>query len=310
MKKFKIKKSNLPILILFILGLGIALYPLISQLYYYYLSQQVVSEFTEAAEELPTEEVKQRLALARAYNETIDPSRLADPFTEEEEAGRAEYARMLEVKEQIGNVKIPKLLVDIPIYAGTSPDVLEKGAGHLEGTSLPVGGNNTHTVITAHRGLPTARLFTDLDKLEVGDRFYITNIGETLAYQVNQIITVEPTDFEPVLVSPGHDYATLLTCTPYMVNSHRLLVRGHRIEYTEAMEEEMKDNRNSRIYQILFFITLTILLFLILKRFRENLKKKRQIQKEKQTSLGKVDEKNKEKNSTKELDNKGPPGNK
>lgn len=263
-------KKSLPIIAMFLLGLGIALYPLISQLYYYRISQQIVEQFDAEKEKLPTEEVKRRIELAHAYNDTIDPSRIADPYTREEEEGRAEYARMLELKEQIGHIKIPKIVTDIPIYAGTSNDVLEKGAGHLEGTSLPVGGNNTHTVITAHRGLPQNRLFTDLDKLEIGDRFYIVNLQETLAYQVDDIQVVEPTNFEPILIKPGHDYATLLTCTPYMINSHRLLVRGHRVDYVEAVEEqEMDDNRTSRIYQVLFFITLFILLVILYRRYRQ-----------------------------------------
>lgn len=271
MKLKKPHKGSIPIIVMFLLGLGIALYPLISQLYYYRISQQIVEQFDAEKEKLPTEEVKRRMALAHAYNDTIDPSRIADPYTKEEEEGRAEYARMLELKEQIGHVKIPKIVVDIPIYAGTFPDVLEKGAGHLEGTSLPVGGNSTHTVITAHRGLPQNRLFTDLDKLEVGDRFYIVNLQETMAYQVNEIQVVEPTNFDPILISPGHDYATLLTCTPYMINSHRLLVRGHRVDYTEAMEEqEMNENKTNRMYQVLFFITLAMLFFILYKRYRRN----------------------------------------
>lgn len=275
MKLQKPQKGSIPIIIIFLLGLGIALYPLISQLYYYRISQQIVEQFDAEKEKLPSEEVKRRMELAHAYNDTIDPTRIADPYTKEEEEGRAEYARMLELKEQIGHIKIPKIVIDIPIYAGTSSDILEKGAGHLEGTSLPVGGNSTHTVITAHRGLPQNRLFTDLDKVEVGDRFYIVNLQETMAYQVDKIQVVEPTNFDPILISPGHDYATLLTCTPYMINSHRLLVRGHRVEYTEAMEEkEMDDNKTNRMYQVLFFITLAILLFILYKRYRRNKLKK------------------------------------
>lgn len=179
-----------------------------------------------------------RLELARAYNKTLNPRKLQDPYSEEEKAGLAEYARMLEIKEKIGYVEIPKLNEKIPVYAGTSEEVLQKGVGHLEGSSLPVGGANSHTVLTAHRGLPTASLFTNLDQLKLGDRFYIHNIAEILAYEVDQILVVEPSDFEPVLVVEEKDYATLLTCTPYMVNSHRLLVRGHRIPYVPEVHEE------------------------------------------------------------------------
>ena len=149
---------------IFILGLLIFSYPLISQKYYEIKAEDDVITFVKAAKELAPEDLDRRMALAAAYNRTLDPSRLADPYTDMEKAGRAEYARMLEVEEMVGHIKIPKIKVDIPIRAGTSEDVLQKGAGHLEGTSLPIGGNSTHTVITAHRGLPNAKLFRNLDQ--------------------------------------------------------------------------------------------------------------------------------------------------
>lgn len=217
--------------LLFLFGLLLTIYPLVSQLYYRYDSNREIQSFYDQAQQIPSEEILQRLENARAYNQTLEPSKMQDPYTEEEKAGVAEYARMLEVREKIGFVEIPKIEERIPVYAGTSEDVLQRGAGHLEGSSLPVGGESTHTVITAHRGLPSASLFTNLNHLKVGDQFYIHNIAETLAYEVDQILVVEPSDFEPVLVQTGKDYATLLTCTPYMVNSHRLLVRGHRVPY-------------------------------------------------------------------------------
>lgn len=136
---------------------------------------------------------------------------------------------MLEVNEQLGYLAIPTIGLDLPIYAGTSAKVLEKGSGHLEGSSLPVGGQSTHSVLTAHRGLPSARLFTDLNQLKKGDRFYVTNLKETLAYKVNQIKVIEPSQLDALTIVEGKDYVTLLTCTPYMINSHRLLVRGERI---------------------------------------------------------------------------------
>lgn len=225
-------------LLVFCLGLLVTLYPLVSQLYYRAEANTQVQQFQKAVEMISPKELKERMDLARGYNSTLDPSRLADPYSELEEEGVAEYARMLEVQEQISYVHIPRINENIPVYAGTAEAVLQKGAGHLEGTSLPIGGENTHTVITAHRGLPKARLFTDLDKMVEGDVFYIHNIETVLAYQVDQILTVEPWNFEPVLVVEGKDYATLLTCTPYMVNSHRLLVRGHRIEYTPPVTEQ------------------------------------------------------------------------
>lgn len=197
----------------------------------------------------------------------LDPSRLADPYTDMEKAGRAEYARMLEVEEMVGHIRIPKIKVDIPIRAGSSEDVLQQGAGHLEGTSLPIGGDSTHTVITAHRGLPNAKLFRNLDQLAYGDIFYITNIKETIAYKVDKIQVVEPSDFEPVLVVERKDYATLLTCTPYMINSHRLLVRGVRIPYQEAIDDGVANTPRARFdffRMVLVLIPIIIILLLTL----------------------------------------------
>ncbi|MFB0918788.1 MAG: class C sortase [Clostridiaceae bacterium] len=260
----------------FILGLLIFSYPFFSQAYYRKVSKQEVNTFNDSVKSLESVEVDKRIELAKAYNKTLDPSRIMDPYSAEEEAGRAEYARMLELKEKIGYVTIPKLDLMIPTYAGTSEFVLQKGAGHLEGTSLPVGGKDTHSVITAHRGLPSAELFTHLDKLEKGDIFYFTNIQTTLAYRVDQILVVEPSNFEPVLVVDGEDYMTLLTCTPYMINSHRLLVRGTRIEYTPpAQENLLPDNRASRLYMYLALGMGLLVLILILLVYKNNRKIKK-----------------------------------
>lgn len=240
----KNKLKKLPFILLFLLGFAIMIYPVISNYYYRIEATKEVQSFDEKARELSTVELMKRMELANAYNQTLDPSRLSDPFTEKEKEGVREYARMLEVEEKIGHVEVPQIGEDLPIYAGTSENILQKGAGHLEGTSLPVGGASTHTVITAHRGLPKAKLFRDLDKLKVGDVFYIHNIETVLAYEVDKISTVEPSDFKEVLVAEGKDYATLLTCTPYMINSHRLLVRGHRIEYKPEELEQARYQGN------------------------------------------------------------------
>lgn len=254
--------------LVFLIGFSIAIYPLISRTYYARLATQEVAQFEEIKKDMTSEEVKRRMALADAYNQILDPSELGDPYTDEEKEGIAEYARMLEIREKIGHVEIPRIKADIPIYAGTSEEVLQKGAGHMEGTSLPIGGIDTHTVITAHRGLPSAKLFTDLDKLEVGDRFYIHNLAGVLAYRVDQIITVEPYDFDPVLVVENKDYATLLTCTPIMINSHRLLVRGERVAYTSPAEERHLSTVGQSVpYKPLFFVTLGLLILLSVRWF-------------------------------------------
>ncbi|WP_099810224.1 class C sortase [Streptococcus suis] len=271
-----LSKQTILLKLIFVFGLLITVYPLISQFYYRYEADREVESFYEQAQQLPSEEVSKRLEKARAYNQTLDPSKMQDPYSEEEKAGIAEYARMLEVKEKIGFVEIPKINERIAIYAGTTEDVLQKGAGHLEGSSLPVGGESTHTVISAHRGLPNASLFTNLDRLKIGDQFYIHNIAETLAYEVDQILVVEPSNFDPVMVQSGEDYATLLTCTPYMINSHRLLVRGHRVPYEPKVAAKQKPifflDMLSLSYLIAFLLMLLIFGVLYLRRKRKQQK--------------------------------------
>ncbi|HEL1910624.1 class C sortase [Streptococcus suis] len=263
-----ISKQSILLKLLFLFGLVVTLYPWISQYYYRYDSDYKIQSFYEQAQQLPSEEVLKRLEHARAYNQTLEPHKLQDLYTEEEKAGVVEYARMLEVKEKIGFVEIPKINERIPIYAGTTEEVLQKGAGHLEGSSLPVGGESTHTVITAHRGLPNASLFTNLDHLKVGDQFYIHNIAEVLAYEVDQILVVEP-NFDPVIVQNGKDYATLLTCTPYMINSHRLLVRGHRVPYEPKVAIKQKPAffldmlTLSYLVALLIIVVIVIILYLL-----------------------------------------------
>ena len=268
MKKFK---RNWKIILLFIVGFLIATYPIISNWYYTVDNNNQIVDFKEAVDEMSQAEIDERIDLARAYNETLDPSKLADPYTEREKKGVENYARMLEAREKIGYIDIPKINQQIPVYAGTSEDVLQKACGHLEGTSLPIGGKSTHSVITAHRGLPQVKLFRDLDKMEVGDVFYYTNVKETLAYQVDQILVIEPWNFDPVLVVEGKDYMTLLTCTPYMINSHRLLVRGHRIPYVPEEKEEAEDKAKFNYKDLIvpgFVILLLILILLIYLRRR------------------------------------------
>ncbi len=274
----KTKRKTWPFAVIFILGFLLMMYPMISNYYYRIDANREIQEFQDGASKLDDVEILRRIELARAYNQTLDPSKLGDPYTEKEKEGIAEYARMLEVAEKIGFVEIPKIDVNLPIYAGTSMEVLDKGSGHLEGTSLPVGGPSTHAVLTAHRGLPKAKMFRELDKLKEGDVFYVHNIQTVLAYQVDRIMTVEPSNFDPILVEEGKDYTTLLTCTPYMINSHRLLVRGHRIPYTPPADEtnhglpfvdmDFKD-------ALLFALPLLILLALIYGYQRKQFKKQR-----------------------------------
>lgn len=260
------RPSRLIYLLILIFGIAVMAFPFASQFIYWQASNVTIENFSEEIKKLDNAEIAERMALAHAYNYSIDDTYLHDPYSEEEqEEGKAEYARMLEIKEQIGTVNIPKISLNLPIYAGTTEAVLQKGVGHLEGTSLPVGGTSTHSVITAHRGLPTARLFTDLDKLTVGDRFYIENINGIMAYQIDQVMIIDPNDFTELMIEAGEDYFTLLTCTPYMINSHRLIVRGYRIPYTaQVQEQDILNYQNQHFYLILFFVNLTLIILVLL----------------------------------------------
>lgn len=263
----KINKKQVLLVSVFLIGMAFILFPLVSQWVYYRAAQHTVEEFTEQADQIDNTEVNRRIQLAHAYNETVDLKDLEDPFTELQQEGRAEYARMLEVNEQVGLVTIPTISARLPVFAGTSEYVLQKGVGHLEGTSLPVGGESTHSVITAHRGLPTARLFTDLDKMEVGDIFYFQNIKESLAYQVDHIEVIEPDDFDAI--EEGEDYLTLLTCTPYMVNSHRLIVRGKRIPMPEEDNQVARNGLPCEFVIPILLIVLLLLYFIYQKKKAE-----------------------------------------
>lgn len=190
--------------------------------------------------------------------------RLNNPISEMEKKGIKNYMNMLDANEKVGFIEIPKIDQKIPIYIGTSEEVLLKGAGHLEGTSLPIGGKNTHSVITAHSGLPEARLFTDLDKMEIGDKFYINILEEVIAYKVNQILVIDPYDFEHILVVKDKDYSTLLTCTPTSINSHRLLVRGERVPYVKPVKEEMDSKKVDNINEKLLMGSIVIAIFIVL----------------------------------------------
>ena len=218
-------------------------YPFVSNWMFENSADSVVTALEEQAEATDDKENDAELEAAHKYNETLASVRvnLTDPFDESimgEE--NAEYASLLCMTDDgiMGFISIPSIDVDLPIYHGTSSEVLEQGIGHLEGTSLPVGGNNTHCVLTGHTGLSNAKLFTDLIELEEGDIFFLNVMDEKLAYEVDQILVVEPDELDALYIVDGKDYCTLVTCTPYGINSHRLLVRGERTDYEEAASDE------------------------------------------------------------------------
>lgn len=216
-----------------LVGVGLLLYPTISDLWNARVQSRVVATYAEVVQGMDPEQKQELLDRARAYNRALAARAYRWELTDEQ---LAEYEDQLDVTGDgvMGYVDIPAIDVELPIYHGTSEAVLTVGVGHLEGSSLPVGGTGTHAVISGHRGLPSARLFTDIDQLKEGDRFYLHVLDDTLAYEVDRILTVEPDELDALAIDGGEDYCTLVTCTPYGINTHRLLVRGHRVELDDG----------------------------------------------------------------------------
>ncbi|MCI7145668.1 MAG: class C sortase [Clostridiales bacterium] len=220
------------LVLLFAAGLLVMLYPMISDLWNRLVWESVVSEYADDTDSMSEDELREEWEAARRYNTEHKGNVLLDPFEEDSRENR-QYKSLLNPSGNgvMGYIEIPEIDQRLVIYHGTSEAVLEKGCGHIAGTSLPVGGKGTHAVIAAHRGLPTAKLFTDLDQLKKGDRFYLFILDKTLAYEVDQIKVVKPDCLDELQIQEDRDLVTLFTCTPYSVNTHRLLVRGHRVKY-------------------------------------------------------------------------------
>lgn len=234
-----------PLLVIAI-GLLVLFYPTISNFLIMKNASRAVSNYDRQVNELDDEQYQQILNAARVWNEQLAQrsSGATDALTAAvgSESNDDTYDSLLNVNGDgvMGYITVPRLKETMPIYHGTSEKVLQSGIGHLEPTSLPIGGASTHAALSGHRGLPTAKLFTDLDQMRKNDRFYITILKDTYAYQVDRITTVLPTDTNELAIESGKDQVTLITCTPYAVNTHRLLVRAHRIPYTPEQEDESK----------------------------------------------------------------------
>ena len=252
------------LVLIFFVGLAVMLYPTISD----YINQRnqtrVVNSYAQQVDGLSDADYTAYFDAADVFNQEIaaDPDALyhADHFST--------YSTTLDVTGTgiMGYITIPRIGVELPIYHGTSDAVLQVAAGHLEGTSLPVGGESTHAVISAHRGLPSAKLFTNLDQLEVGDTFTITVLDRVLTYEVDNISIVLPTETDNLKVTEGKDYVTLMTCTPYGINSHRLLVRGRRIETPDKLKHIRVTSEATKIEPIITapIIALPLLLALLI----------------------------------------------
>ncbi len=272
-------KKHLPtiiVVIIFLCGLALFLYPTISNLYNEHLNKQYIAQTEEYVSDFKNEEYEKIKKDARLYNENIyNPDRL-------KELGLT-YENVLNIYGDgaMGYIEIPKISVSLMIYHTVEEDKLQDGLGHMEETSLPIGGENTHSVLAGHTGLPSAKLLTNLDRMEVGDRFYIHVLDEVLEYQVDNIVVVEPEEAEHISVISGQDLVTIVTCTPYGINSHRLLVRGVRCEEGGSLTGDggLEVGNEASTVQMRYMITYSliglVLIGVAINRFMAILKRKR-----------------------------------
>ena len=223
-----------------LVGIGLLVYPSIANYWNQFHQSQAIMTYREAVDQLSPEECDRLLESAREYNERLAERGLHFVLNE---ADKAAYDKELNIDGSgiMGYISIPKFHVRAPIYHGTDEVVLQKAIGHLEATSLPVGGENTHVQISGHRGLPSARLFTDIDKMREGDTWKLNVLNETLTHECDQIRIVEPEDLSELQIVEGKDLCTLITCTPYGINTHRLLVRGHRVPNAQGTANVVAD---------------------------------------------------------------------
>lgn len=238
--------SKLIIVVLLLAGCGLLLY---SSLAFWLANRDqsyAIQNYDDTIAKMEAQEIQEEWERVIQYNKNLTPGAVGDPFTQGKKEMGEEYRSLLNLKNDgmMGHIKIPRINVNLPIFHGSSAKVLEVGAGHIESTALPVGGEGTHAVLTGHTGLNTAKLFTDLVELQPGDEFYVYVLDQVLAYKVDQILIVKPTEVDALRTREGKDYMTLVTCTPYGINSHRLLVRGERVAYTpEEIEERIDDTK-------------------------------------------------------------------
>ena len=286
MRKKNVQKKKFYIgdifrIIVLLIAFSVLLYPTVSNYLYEKNGARVISSYDENAVRLSESEKQAMLEAARQYNrELLGNIELLDPFSPLKKEVDARYQSLLNTNEagMRGYIRIPKIDVELPIYHGTEERILQSGVGHFEGTSLPVGGESSHTVLTGHRGLPSKLLFTDLDQMKEGDIFYLKILGETFAYKIDQILTVLPENTKALTIEPGKDYATLVTCTPYAVNTHRLLVRGSRIPYEEAVrqvpDEKITPTLPFQVKVLLAAIGVLVLIFIVYQLWKKTRRRK------------------------------------
>ena len=268
--------STIFIILIFLVGLGFISYPTVSNLWNQAHQSRAIATYSKQVEKLDDSENKKMLKAARKYNKSL--LKKSDHWKLSKK-DKKKYESLLDVSGTgiMGYIEVPKIDCSLPIYHGTDEGALQIAIGHLEGSSLPVGGKSTHCVLSGHRGLPSARLFTDLDQMEEGDIFILNILGRKLAYEVDQIKVVLPEEMSDLEIEEGKDLCTLVTCTPYGINTHRLLVRGHRTEYVEKkVEEEEKEVQTKKTDIRLMIaggagvlILLIIIIVIVIKRRRK-----------------------------------------
>ena len=268
-------------IMIFLVGLSVMLYPSISNFMHQRAQVGVIDDYREKAEKMSKGQLDELKDEARKYN-----ARLAAAINGSDQSAAAPaadngYFKLLNINDDVmAYISIPLCDINLPIRHGCDEEVLQQSAGHLPGSSLPIGGESTHAVITAHRGLPSAKLFTNLDALKLGDQFYIHVLDEILAYEVDQIKVVLPDDTRDLRIIEGEDYVTLVTCTPYGINTHRLLVRGKRTEYIPELEEaQTAEGKRKQVKTFIFYllgfvaaVLVIVLIYIIKKKLDKNKK--------------------------------------
>lgn len=263
-KKIKDNYLTISLVGILLIGLSLLLYPTVSDYWNSFHQSEAVAGYVQDVEDMSEQKKAEMLAAAQAYNQTLQTGVIPDLNLSSAETKT--YDQTLDVTGTgiMAYVEIPKLNTTLPIYHGTDDSVLQVAIGHIPGTSLPVGGKGTHAVISGHRGLPSAKLFTDIDRLVEGDTFMIQVLDETLTYEVDQILTVTPDDVSALAIDPEQDYVTLVTCTPYGVNTHRLLVRGHRIANQENVARVTSEASQVEPLMVAPFLAIFIFIVLLL----------------------------------------------
>jgi sortase A len=252
--------STIILVLILIVGVSLLLYPTVSDYWNEFHQSKAISGYVDAVENMGDEKAAELLEQARAYNERLLTKSNRWELSDEE---LSEYENTLDITGTgiMAYVEIPGISVSLPIYHGTDDSILQIGVGHIEGSSLPVGGESTHSALSGHRGLKSAKLFTDIDQMTEGDVFMIHVLNETMTYQVDQIRIVLPEELNDLKIETGEDYCTLITCTPYGVNTHRLLVRGHRIANSEA--KEIITSEAVQVNKIIVYVAFGVIILFI-----------------------------------------------